>query len=63
LTVPEAKDLFAGVPPNMIKNQNDISQNRITTTWSGICDDLTKISNPTRIITGTYDNNVPQPIL
>ena len=29
------------------------------TNWSGICDDLSKISNPTLIITGTDDVVVP----
>ncbi len=57
--IPEAKDLFAGIPSNTIKQQNDISQNWMATNWSGICDELTKISNPTLIITGTHDNNVP----
>jgi hypothetical protein len=46
--VPEAKDLFAGIPHNTIKQQNDISQN-----WSGVCVELTKVSSPTLIITGT----------
>ena len=58
-SVPKAKDLFSGIPPNTIKQQNDISQNWMATNWNGICDELTKISNPTLIVTGTYDNNVP----
>jgi pimeloyl-ACP methyl ester carboxylesterase len=58
-SVPESKDLFSGITPNTIKQQNDISQNWMATNWSGICDELTKISNPTLIITGTHDNNVP----
>jgi pimeloyl-ACP methyl ester carboxylesterase len=58
-SVPEAKDLFSGIPPNTIKQQADISQNWTATNWSGICDDLTKISSPTLIVTGTHDNNVP----
>jgi pimeloyl-ACP methyl ester carboxylesterase len=58
-TVPEAKDLFSGFPPNTIKQQNDISQNWMANNWSGICHELPKISNPTLIITGTHDNNVP----
>jgi len=41
-SVPEAKDLFSGIPPNTIKQQADISQNWTATNWSGICDDLTK---------------------
>jgi pimeloyl-ACP methyl ester carboxylesterase len=31
----------------------------IVTNWSGICDDLAKISNPVLIITGTEDVAVP----
>ena len=31
----------------------------MATNWNGICDELTKISNPTLIVTGTEDNNVP----
>jgi pimeloyl-ACP methyl ester carboxylesterase len=58
-SVPEAKDLFSGIPPNTIKQQNHISQNWMATNWNGICDELTKISNPTLIVTGTHDNNVP----
>ena len=57
--VPAAKDLSAGIPPNTIKQQNHISQNWLATNWTGGCDELTKVSNPTLIITGTYDNNVP----
>jgi pimeloyl-ACP methyl ester carboxylesterase len=55
----EAKDLFAGIPANTIKQQNDISQNWHATNWSGVCDELTKVSGPTLIITGNHDNNVP----
>jgi hypothetical protein len=35
--VPEAKDLFAGIPPNTIKQQNDISQAWQSTNWIGVC--------------------------
>jgi hypothetical protein len=31
----------------------------MSTNWSGVCDELTNISNSTLIITGTDDNNVP----
>jgi pimeloyl-ACP methyl ester carboxylesterase len=31
----------------------------MATNWSGICDELGKISIPTLVITGTQDNNVP----
>jgi hypothetical protein len=60
--VPEAKDLFAGKPPNTIKQQNKISQDGMATNWTGVCDELTKVSSPTLIITGTDDNNVPSAI-
>jgi pimeloyl-ACP methyl ester carboxylesterase len=58
-TIPNEIDLFAGIPPNTIKQQNDIAQDWIATNWTGICDELTKVSSPTLIITGTHDNNVP----
>jgi pimeloyl-ACP methyl ester carboxylesterase len=58
-TVPEAKDLFSGVPPNTMKQQSKAGTDWEATDWSGICDDLTELSNPTLIITGTHDNNVP----
>jgi len=35
-SVPEAKDLFAGIPPNTIKQQNDISGNWMATNWTGM---------------------------
>jgi pimeloyl-ACP methyl ester carboxylesterase len=58
-TIPSDIDLFAGIPPNTIKQQNDIAQYWQATNWSGVCDELTKVSNPTLIITGTHDINVP----
>jgi pimeloyl-ACP methyl ester carboxylesterase len=58
-TIPNDIDLFAGIPPNTIKQQNDIAQDWLGTNWSGTCDELTKVSNPALIITGTHDNNVP----
>jgi pimeloyl-ACP methyl ester carboxylesterase len=58
-TIPNDIDLFGGIPPNTIKQQNDIAQDWLGTNWSGICDELTKVSNPALIITGTHDNNVP----
>jgi len=47
------------ISPNTLKQQNNISQNWTATNWSGICDELTKVSSPTLIITGNHDNNVP----
>jgi pimeloyl-ACP methyl ester carboxylesterase len=57
--IPNDIDLFAGIPPNTIKQQNDISEVWLSTNWSGVCHELTKISIPTLIVTGTHDNNVP----
>jgi hypothetical protein len=45
--------------PNTIKQQNNIAQAWMSTNWSGICDELTKVSSPTLIMTGADDNNVP----
>jgi pimeloyl-ACP methyl ester carboxylesterase len=57
--IPAAKDLFAGIPPNTVKQQNHISQDWMAANWTGICDELRKISSHTLIITGNHDNNVP----
>jgi len=57
----EIKDLFSGIPPNTIMQQNKISQEWQATNWTGVCNELTKISIPTLVITGTDDNNVPTP--
>ena len=54
--IPEAKDFFAGIPPNTIKQQNDISQPWMSTNWTGVCDEL-KVSRNTLIITGTDDDD------
>src|SRR5215469_13413075 len=48
-----AKDLFPGVPVNTVVQQDKVVGNWRATNWIGICDDLSKISNPTLIITGT----------
>jgi pimeloyl-ACP methyl ester carboxylesterase len=58
---PEAKDLFPSITPNNNLQQLNVYRNWVATNWSGICDELTKISIPTLIITGTDDNNVPTP--
>lgn len=60
-SVPEAKDLFSGIPPNTIMQQAAASNQWQATNWTGVCDELTKISIPTLVITGTDDNNVPTP--
>ncbi len=45
-----------GLSPNMMKNQMNIGQAWLTTSWNGACDDLAKIAKPTLVITGTDDN-------
>ena len=50
-----AKDLFPGVPVNTQVQQQKVVGNWRATNWIGICDELSKISNPTLIITGTDD--------
>ena len=59
--IPEAKDLFPSITPNNNLRQLIVYRNWVATNWSGICDELTKISIPTLVITGTDDNNVPTP--
>ena len=58
-TVPEAKDLFASITPNNSLKQIKAVQSWFATNWSGICSQLTKISNPTLVIIGTDDVSVP----
>jgi pimeloyl-ACP methyl ester carboxylesterase len=58
-TVPEAKDLFASITPNNSLKQIKAVQSWFATNWSGICSQLTKISNPTLVIVGTDDVSVP----
>jgi pimeloyl-ACP methyl ester carboxylesterase len=50
-----AKDLFPGFPVNTVVQQQKVVGNWRATNWIGICDELSKISNPTLIITGTDD--------
>ena len=57
--IPDAKDLFGGIPLNTLKQYYGIVQDWMSANWSGVCDKLTKVSNPTLIITGTDDNSVP----
>jgi pimeloyl-ACP methyl ester carboxylesterase len=54
-TLPEAKDLYTNIPLNTLVQQSKVVENWRATNWNGICDELSKISNPTLIITGTDD--------
>jgi pimeloyl-ACP methyl ester carboxylesterase len=58
-TIPKAEDLFAGIPPNTQMQQIKAVQSWMATNWTGVCEVLTKISNPTLVITGTDDVIVP----
>jgi pimeloyl-ACP methyl ester carboxylesterase len=57
-TIPEAKDLFTSIPLNTLVQQSKVLENWRATNWNGICDELSKISNPTLIITGTDDGTM-----
>ena len=50
-----AKDLFPGVPVNTVVQQQKVVLNWRATNGIDICDELSKISNFTLIITGTGD--------
>jgi pimeloyl-ACP methyl ester carboxylesterase len=54
-TIPKAEDLFPGIPLHTLEQQFKVVENWRATNWNGICDELSKISNPTLIITGTDD--------
>jgi pimeloyl-ACP methyl ester carboxylesterase len=57
--IPEEKDLFPSITPNNNLKQLKAGEDWMATNWSGVCDELTKISIPTLIMTGTDDTNVP----
>ncbi|HZD34321.1 MAG TPA: alpha/beta hydrolase [Nitrososphaeraceae archaeon] len=59
IPIPEAKDLFPSITPNNNLKQLKAGEDWMATDWSGICDELTKISIPTLVMTGTDDLNVP----
>ncbi len=59
IPIPEAKDLFPSITHNNNLKQLKAGEDWMATNWSGVCDELTKISVPTLIITGTDDTNVP----
>jgi pimeloyl-ACP methyl ester carboxylesterase len=59
IPIPKPKDLLSGITPNTAMQQIKSVQSWMSTNWSGICDSLSRISNPTLIITGTDDVSVP----
>jgi pimeloyl-ACP methyl ester carboxylesterase len=54
--IPQSKEI---VPANTLKQQYNIIQNWFSTDWSGVCSQLSRISVPTLVITGTEDIDVP----
>ncbi len=54
--IPESKDMFASISPNIIMQQNNIGMRWEATNWNGACDELSRLSKPTLVITGTDDN-------
>lgn len=59
IPIPEAKDLFPSITPDNNLKQLNAVEDWMATNWSGVCDELSKISNPVLIITGTDDVVVP----
>jgi pimeloyl-ACP methyl ester carboxylesterase len=55
-TIPESKEI---VTSKTLKQQFDLNEGWLATNWSGVCGQLTKISKPTLVITGTEDVAVP----
>lgn len=62
IPIPEAtppKDFFHSITPNNNLKQNKAGEDWRATNWNGVCDELTKLSIPTLIMTGTDDLTVP----
>jgi pimeloyl-ACP methyl ester carboxylesterase len=55
-TIPQPKETIS---PDTLKKQFNIVENWFATNWSGVCSQLSKISIPTLVITGTDDVTVP----
>ena len=55
-SIPESKKI---VTSKTLKQQFDLNEGWLATNWSGVCSQLTKISKPTLVITGTEDVAVP----
>lgn len=55
-TFPQPKETIS---PSTLKQQFNIVEDWFATNWNGICSQLSKISTPTLVITGTEDVAVP----
>jgi pimeloyl-ACP methyl ester carboxylesterase len=57
-----SKDLVpSNIPLNAYIQHTNAVQNWKSTNWSGVCSQLTKISQPTLVLTGTEDGSIPGP--
>jgi pimeloyl-ACP methyl ester carboxylesterase len=56
ISTPQSKEI---VPPDTLKQQFNIAEDWFATNWSGVCGQLSKISVPTLVITGTEDTAAP----
>jgi pimeloyl-ACP methyl ester carboxylesterase len=56
ISIPKSKEI---VPPDTQKQHFNIVEAWFATNWSGVCGQLSKISVPTLVITGTEDITVP----
>ena len=56
ISIPQSKEI---VPPDTKKQQFNIFENWSATNWSGVCGQLSKVTIPTLVVTGTEDIAVP----
>jgi pimeloyl-ACP methyl ester carboxylesterase len=56
VSLPQSKEI---VPPDTLKQQFNLVEEWLATNWNGVCNQLSKISVPTLVITGTDDVAVP----
>lgn len=57
-SIPKTSEI---VPSTTLKKQFEINERWLSKNWNGVCNQLTKINNPTLIITGTEDVAIPSP--
>ena len=55
-TIPKTSEIILSTT---LKKQYEINENWLSTNWTGVCDQLQKMTKPTLIITGTKDQAVP----
>jgi len=56
ISIPQSKEI---VPPATNKQRFNIVEEWFATNWSGVCNQLSKISVPTLVVTGTEDVAIP----